>query len=62
VCTEQQTARNTFKENLRPAPEQERALDVVVWRCRDLYNTALDHRITAYQRRRVSVSRFEQEV
>jgi putative transposase len=33
----------------------------VVWRCRELYNTALEQRITAYQRRRVSVSRFEQE-
>ena len=40
---------------------QERALDEVVWRCRDLYNTALEQRIIAYQRRRVSVSRYEQE-
>jgi putative transposase len=58
---EQQMVRNTFKEKLPPTPEQERALDAVVWRCRDLYNTALEQRITAYQRRRVSVSRFEQE-
>ena len=56
---EQQTVRKTFKEKLRPTPEQERALDAVLWRCRDLYNTALEQRITAYQRRRVSVSRFE---
>ena len=58
---EQQMVRKTFKEKLRPTPEQERALDAVVWRCRDLYNTALEQRITAYQRRRVLVSRFEQE-
>ena len=55
------TVRKTFKEKLRPTPEQERALDAVLWRCRDLYNTALEQRITAYQRRRVSVSRFDQE-
>ncbi len=29
--------------------------------CRWLYNTALEHRITAWQRARVSVSRFQQE-
>ena len=53
--------RKTFKEKLRPTPVQERALDEVVRRCRDLYNTALEQRIIAYQRRRVSVSRYEQE-
>src|SRR5262249_26923639 len=55
------TCRKTFKEKLRPTPVQERALDAVVWRCRDLYNTALEQRITAYQRRRISVSRFDQD-
>jgi hypothetical protein len=34
------TVPKTFKEKLRPTPEQERALDAVVWRCRDLSNTA----------------------
>src|SRR5262245_3414163 len=58
---EQQTLRKTFKEKLRPTPTQERVLDGVLWRCRDLYNTALEQRITAYQRRHVSLSRFEQE-
>ncbi len=58
---EQQTVRKTYKEKLRPTPAQERALDEVLWRCRDLYNTALEQRITAWQRRRVTVSRFEQE-
>ena len=33
----------------------------VLWRCRTLYNAALEQRITAYQRRRVSLSRYEQE-
>ena len=56
-----ETTRKTFKEKLRPTPTQERALDEVLWRCRDLYNTALEQRITAYQRRRVSLSRYGQE-
>ena len=38
----------TFKEKLRPKPEQERALDVVVWCCRTLYNAALEQRKTAW--------------
>jgi putative transposase len=58
---EQPTVRKTFKEKLRPTPVQERALDAVLWRCRALYNTALEQRITAWQRAHVSVSRFQQE-
>jgi putative transposase len=58
---EQQPAHKTFKEKLRPTPAQERALEEVLWRCRDLYNAALEQRITAWQRRRVSLSRYEQE-
>ena len=56
-----ESLRKTFKEKLRPAPAQERVLEEVLWRCRDLYNAALEHRITAWQRRRVSISRYEQE-
>ena len=58
---ELQTVHKTFKEKLRPTPAQERALEDVLWRCRELYNTALEQRITAYQRRHVSISRYEQE-
>src|SRR5262245_12644429 len=58
---DQQTLRKTYKEKLRPTPAQERELEVVLWRCRDLYNAALEQRIIAYQRRRVSLSRYEQE-
>jgi hypothetical protein len=53
--------RKTSKEKLRPTPAQERALDDVLWRCRTLYNTALEQRITAWHRRHVSVSRSPQE-
>jgi putative transposase len=53
--------RKTFKEKLRPTPQQERELEVVLWRCRTLYNTVLEQRVTAWQRCHVSVSRFQQE-
>jgi putative transposase len=58
---EQQAVHKTYQEKLRPTPAQERALEEVLWRCRELYNTALEQRITAWQRRRVSLSRYEQE-
>ena len=57
----QPTASNTYKEKLRPTPAQERALENVLWRCRELYNAALEQRIAAWQRRQVSVSRYHQE-
>jgi putative transposase len=56
-----ETVRKTYKEKLRPTPAQARMLDEVLWRCRALYNAALQQRITAWQRRRVSVTRYEQE-
>src|SRR5215471_1853127 len=58
---DQQTVRKTFKEKLRPTPAQERAMDEVLWRCRALYNAALEQRIAAWQRRCVSLSRYAQE-
>jgi putative transposase len=56
-----ESTRKTFKEKRRPTPAQERALKDVLWRCRELYNAALEQRITAWHRCHVSVSRFEQE-
>ena len=56
-----ETVRKTYKEKLRPTPKQERKLEQVLWRCRDPYNAALEQRITAWQRRLVSVSRYNQE-
>jgi putative transposase len=53
--------RKTYKEKLRPTPAQERTLEAVLWRCRTLSNTALEQRITAWQRCHVSVTRFQQE-
>ena len=59
--SEQTTCRKTYKEKLRPTPTQERQLEEVLWRCRALYNVALEQRITAWQRCHVSLTRSQQE-
>jgi putative transposase len=59
--SDQAACRKTFKYKLQPTPEQEREMERVLVLCRQLYNVALEQRITAWQRCRVSVSRFEQE-
>ncbi len=53
--------RKTFKYKLKPTPQQEREFECVLMQCRQLYNSALEQRITAWQRRCVSISRYEQE-
>jgi putative transposase len=47
---EQQSIRKTFKYRLNPTPEQARALEVVLSRCRTLYNVALEQRKTWWER------------
>jgi putative transposase len=59
--SEQTTCHKTYKEKLRPTSAQERHLKEVLWRCRTLYNTALEQRITAWQRCRISLTRYQQE-
>jgi putative transposase len=59
--TTRPTCHKTYKEKLRPTATQERALEQVVWCCRTLYNTALEQRITAWQRCHVSLTRSQQE-
>jgi putative transposase len=56
-----ETVRKTFKYKLQPTPEQERELERVLLLCRRLYNTALEQRITVWQRNRTSISRYQQE-
>jgi len=56
----QQTMRKTFKYKLNPTAQQERELGRILGLCRHLYNTALEQRITAWQRRRVSLSHYQQ--
>jgi putative transposase len=53
---EQQRARKTFKYKLLPTPEQEQALAIVVWRCRELYNAGLEERKPAWDKCRVAVT------
>src|SRR5215831_4258449 len=59
--SDQTTCRKTFKYKLQPTAEQERELERVVMVCRQLYNVALEQRITAWQRCHVSVTRYQQE-
>jgi putative transposase len=59
--SDQRACRKTYKYKLRPTPAQERELEHVVILCRQLYNVALEQRITAWQRCRISVSRYQQE-
>jgi putative transposase len=53
--------RKTYQEKLRPTPAQERELERVLWRCRTLYNTALEQRIFLWKQRGISLSRSQQE-
>jgi putative transposase len=53
--------RKAYKYKLKPTLAQARQLEGVLWRCRTLYNTALEQRITAYRRCGVTISRYEQE-
>ena len=39
-----ETVRKTFTYQLQPTPQQERALEDVLWRCRTLYHVALEQR------------------
>jgi putative transposase len=56
-----QAVRRTYQEKLKPTPQQERALAAILWRCRRLYNTALEQRITLWRQRGVSLTRYQQE-
>src|SRR5215472_11932050 len=53
--------RKTYKYKLNPTPEQEQALECVLWRCRMLYNAALEERKTASERCHVSVTYYQQK-
>jgi putative transposase len=56
-----ETVRKTYQEKLRPTPQQGRQLEAIMWRCRTLYNTALEQRITLWKQRGVLVTRYQQE-
>jgi putative transposase len=56
-----ETVRKTYQEKLKPTPQQERELEAILWRCRTLYNTALEQHITLWKQRGVSLTRYQQE-
>ena len=51
-----ETVRKTFKYQLMPTPEQERAMEIVLWRCRELYNAGLQERKAAWEKCHISVN------
>src|SRR5258707_14161456 len=50
------TIRKTFKYRLTPTPDQEQALETVLWRCRELYNAGIEERKAAWQKCGVSMN------
>jgi putative transposase len=55
------SVRKTYQEKLKPTPQQERALEAILWRCRTLYNTALEQRIFLWKQRGISLTCYQQE-
>ncbi len=55
------TNTSSSKYKLKPTPDQERRLEEVLWRCRVLYNSALEQRITAYRRCGVTLTAYQQQ-
>jgi putative transposase len=53
--------RKAYKYKLKPSPAQERQLEEVLWRCRVLYNTALEQRITAYRSKGITLTCYQQQ-
>ena len=50
----------TYKFKLKPTKKQEKTFESWINTCRYIYNIALEERITAYQVRKKSVSKFDQ--
>src|SRR5262249_7801323 len=62
TATTQPTVLKTYQYKLQATPAQIRALEAVLWRCRVLYNTALEQRLTWWRRGQGrSATRFQQE-
>ena len=56
------TVRKTFKYKLNPTPEQAQVLEIVLRRCRTLYNGALEQRKTWWQRGQgISATYYQQK-
>ncbi len=57
---EPQGIHKTYQYKLKPTPDQERELERVLMLCRQLYNTALEQRITLWKQRGVTLTAYEQ--
>jgi putative transposase len=56
------TIHKTYKYKLTPTPEQQRTLEMVLWRCRTLYNVALEQRRMWWDRGQgISATYFQQK-
>jgi putative transposase len=53
--------RKTYTYKLVPTPAQEQSLERVLWRCRTLYNVAMEERKTAWERCHVTVNYYQQK-
>jgi putative transposase len=58
---EPQSVRKTYRYNLNPTPEQDRALDRTVTLCCHIYNAAIGERREAWQKCGVSVDYYQQK-
>jgi putative transposase len=56
-----ETVRKSYKYKLKPAPHQERVMAETLWRCRTLYNAALEQGVFLWKQRGVSLTRYKQE-
>jgi len=60
--TREPTVRKTFQSKLHPTPEQEQAVERVLWLCRPLETAARAQRLTGWRRGQgKSATRFQQE-
>lgn len=51
----------SFRYPLRPNKAQEAILDTYLWRCRQVYNAALEQRLAAYRKQGRTLSRYDQQ-
>jgi putative transposase len=58
---EEQSVRKTYKCRLYPTPDQQQALETDLWRCRTLYNAALEEHKTAGECHHISLNYDEQK-
>src|SRR5262249_44654882 len=61
IFVSDESLRRAYNYKLKPTPEQVRELEEVLWRCRTLYNTALEQRITVYRSAGATLTCYQQQ-